>query len=127
MRPLGRTLVVPAVLAVTVVAATACGDSKPSTTSDPTETASSGTAEPTTSGSTVATMVPTSTGTTDTGDVPDCKMYGTEAPCAAVSGCFWYAEIGQCVSDCELIKDEATCKLQDYCEWFNEQCTLLLV
>ena len=65
--------------------------------------------------------------TTDTGDVPDCKMYGTEAPCVAVSGCFWYAEIGQCVSDCELIKDEATCKLQDYCEWFNEQCTLLLV
>ncbi len=126
MRPLGRTLVVPAVLAVTVVAATACGDSKPSTSSDPTETASSGTAEPT-SGSTVATMVPTSTGTTDTGDVPDCKMYGTEAPCAAVSGCFWYAEIGQCVSDCELIKDEATCKMQDYCEWFNEQCTLLLV
>lgn len=121
----------PAVLAVTVVAATACGDNNPSTTSDPTQPAtSSSTAEPTSSGTTVATvttMVPTSTGTTDTGDVPDCSMYGSEAPCVAVAGCFWYAEIGQCVSDCEMIKDEATCKMQDYCEWFNEQCTLLLV
>lgn len=124
---LGKTLVVPAVLAVSVVAA--CGDSKPSTTSDATSTAaSSSTAEPTTptSGTTMATT-PTSTGATDTGGLPDCSMFGGEAACEAEMLCFWYAEIGQCVVDCPQIKDEATCNTQGYCEWFNNQCELLLV
>jgi len=119
---------VPAVLAVSVLGA--CGDDKTPTTSDATQPATSSTAEPITS--TGTTTAPTSTGVTttgatDTGGVPECSMYGAEAPCMAEPGCFWFAELGQCIVDCPQIKDQVTCEMQDYCEWFENQCSLLLV
>jgi hypothetical protein len=117
------------VLAVSVLGS--CGDDKTPTTSDPTQPVTSSTAEPTTS-STGTTTAPTSTGVTttgatDTGGVPECSMYGAEAPCTAEPGCFWFAELGQCIVDCPQIKDQVTCEMQDFCEWFENQCSLLLV
>jgi len=112
---LRRTLVVPTLLAVTLIAAPACpGDDKTTETEAPSES----TAVPTDGGQT--------TSGTDTGDTTgglDCAAIGAAmATCQATTGCAWDPVLMSCVVDCYMLFDQVTCEATNYCEWYADSC-----
>lgn len=128
----------------------ACGDDKPSTTSESggqTETSAateastmaasttdaSTTRDPATSEPTTGETGDASTGTTvdtsDTGsegtggELPDCSVFdGDMAACQAMVGCVWEYEAELCFVDCTMLLDQATCEKAMICSWFDSVC-----
>jgi hypothetical protein len=122
-----RRLCVPAFLAISSVAAPACGDGNEPTTEPPTTEPATGT-DATTGATTGATTDDPTTGmTTETGDPPMCERFADQAACEAEEACAWTPEVGGCIVDCSLIPDEPTCQAQDYCLWIGDKCELVLI
>ncbi len=109
-----RTLVVPTLLAVTIVAAPACtGDDKTTETEAPTGSTAGDTDGPTTSG----------TDTADTTGGLDCADIGADmTTCQATTGCAWDPVLMSCVVDCYMLFEKVTCEATNYCEWYGESC-----
>jgi hypothetical protein len=115
-----RTLVVPTLLAVTVLAAAGCpGDDRTTMTAAGDAGSTAVTAAPTEGGATSS-----ASGTGDgTGGLPDCEAVGGDmAACQATAGCAWDAVLMACVVDCEPLAVEATCLGTRYCQWFDGDC-----
>ncbi|MBK7823724.1 hypothetical protein [Nannocystis sp.] len=132
MRPTTRgKLCVPALLAVTTIAAPACTEKPTTSSSDSSSGAQTGTDSTPTTGPTTG---PTTTGNTGntgtdgltTGALPDCAPLPDMATCEAETGCFWFEDLGECIVDCTKLTDEATCVGQPFCSWFDEMCSLVL-
>ena len=105
----------PALLAVTTIAAPACTEKPTTSSSDSDSTASTG-----------ANTGPTTGNTGTTGGLPDCASLPDAPTCEAETGCFWFADVNQCVVDCTKLTDETTCVGQPFCSWFDEMCSLVL-
>jgi hypothetical protein len=62
-------------------------------------------------------------GSTDTGELPDCMAIAREAECGTEPACIWHPDYGPaCVVNCELLEDEATCDPLIECLWYEGMC-----